>query len=163
MVKVKGEYSAKRQVKTGVPQGSLFGVLRFNVYLNNMFDSVREDFYNFADDNNLSTIGNTIDEAKATLITETEAAINWIKSNQMIANPEKFHLMFLSSNKKDLINQQTIGISLKSEGNFMLLGIHIDNRLSFHGHINNFCRKAASQIYALKRLSSCMGMIEKRY
>ena len=106
-----------------------------------MSDSVQADLYNFADDNNLSTVGNTIDEAKAILITETKAAINWIESNQMIANPEKFHLMFLSANEKDLINQQTInikGISLKSEVNFTLLGVDIDNHLSFHGHINNF-------------------------
>ena len=43
----------------------------------------------------------------------------------------------------------------------MLLGVDIDNRLSFHGHINNLCRKAASQINALKRLSSLIGMTEK--
>ena len=36
--KVKGEYSARRQVKAGVSQGSLFGVLLFYVYLNHMFD-----------------------------------------------------------------------------------------------------------------------------
>ena len=41
-----------------------------------MFDSVQADLYDFADDNNLSAVGNTIDEAKAVLITETEAAIN---------------------------------------------------------------------------------------
>ena len=82
----------------------------------------------------------------------------------MIGNPEKFHLMFLSANEKDLINQQTIniiGISLKSEANFTLLGVDIDNRLSFHGHINNLCRKAASQINALKRPSAFVGMTEK--
>ena len=39
-VKVKGEYSARCQVRAGVPQGSLLGVLLFNVYLNDMFDSV---------------------------------------------------------------------------------------------------------------------------
>ena len=163
-VKVKGEYSARRHVRAGVPQGSLFGVLLFNVYLNGMFDSVQRDLYNFADDNNLSTVGNTIDEAKASLITETEEAISWIESNQMIAKPEKFHLMFLSANEKNLINQQTINIkeiSLKSKANFTLLGVDINNRLSFHGHINNLCRKAASQINALKRLSTFMGMTEK--
>ena len=109
-VKVKGEYSARRQVRAGVPQGSLLGVLLYNVYLNDMFDSVQADFCNFADDNNLSAVGNTINEAKAILITETEAAINRIESDQMIANPEKFHLMLLSANEKDLINQQTINI-----------------------------------------------------
>ena len=163
-VKVKGGYGARRQVRAGVPQGSLLGVLLFNVYLNDMFESVQANLYNFADHNNLSTVGSTIDEVKAILITENEAAINWIKSNQMITNPEKFHLMFLSANEKDLINQQTInikGISLKSEANFTLLGVDIDNRLSFHGHINNLCRKAASQINVLKILSSFMGMTEK--
>ena len=123
-MKVKDGYSAKRQVKAGVPQGSLLGVLVFSVYLNDMFDSVQEDLYNFADDNSLPTVGNTIDEGKAILITKTKEAINWIESNQMIANPEKFLLMFLPAKKKDLINQQTInirGISSKSEANFTLL------------------------------------------
>ena len=74
----------------------------------------------------------------------------------MIANPERFDLMFLSPNKQNLINQQSVdirGISLKSETKFTLSGIDIDNRLTFHSHINNRCRKAANQINALKRLS----------
>ena len=33
--------------------------------------------------------------------------------------------------------------------------------IACHGHINNLCRKAASQINALKRLSLFMGMTEK--
>ena len=69
--KVKGEFCVIRQVMAGVPQGSLLGVLLFNVYLNDMFDSVHADLYNFADEYNLSTIGNTTDEGKAILITET--------------------------------------------------------------------------------------------
>ena len=66
-----------------------------------MFNNlVQAGLCNFADDNNLSTVGNTTDEAKAILITEIEAAINWIESTQMNANPEKFHLLFLSANKR---------------------------------------------------------------
>ena len=105
-----------------------------------------------------------MDEAKALLINETEAALNWIEANEMIANPEKFHLIFLSPNKHDLISHQFIGIrgiSLKSETKFTLLGVHIDNRLTFHSHISNICRKAANQINALKRLSVHMGQNEK--
>ena len=131
-VKVKGGHSKERQVKPGVPQGSLLGVLLFNIYLNDIFDSIDADLFNFADDNNLSSVGHTMDEAKALLINETETALNWIEANEIIANPEKFHLMFLSPNKHDLINQQSIdirGISLKSE---TLLGVDIDNRLKFH-------------------------------
>ena len=82
----------------------------------------------------------------------------------MIVNTEKFHLMFLSPDKQDLKNQQFIeirGISLKSETKFTLLGVDIDNRLTFHSHINNICRKAVNQINALKRLSVHMGKNEK--
>ena len=164
-MKVKGEFCARCQGNAGVPKGSFFDVLLFNVYLNDMFDSVQVDLYNFTDDDNLSTVGNTKDEAKAIPITETEAAINWIESNQMIANPEKFYLMFLSTNKKDLTSQQAINIreiSLKSEANFTLIGFDIDNDQSFHGYMNSLCiKKAANQINALKRLSSIMGMTEK--
>ena len=39
------------------------------------------------DDNNLSSVGHTMDEAKPLLISETEAALNWIGANEMIANP----------------------------------------------------------------------------
>ena len=78
----------------------------------------------------------------------------------MITNPEEFHLMFLSANKKDLtINIR--GISLKSEANFTLLGVDINNCLSFHDHINKLFREAANQINAPKRLSLLMRMAEK--
>ena len=73
-VKVKGD-STERQIKSGVPQGSLPGVLLFNIYLNDIFDSVDADLFNFADDNTLSSVGHTMDEAKALLINETEAAL----------------------------------------------------------------------------------------
>ena len=59
----------------------------------------------------------------------------------MIANPEMFHLVFLSANEEELISQQTInigGISLKSEANSTLLGLGINNHLSFHGQITTY-------------------------
>ena len=148
-MKVKGEHSTEHQIKSGVPQDSLLGVLLFNIYLNDIFDSIDADLFNFVDDNNLSYVGHTMDEAKALLINETEAALNWIEANEMIANPENIHLMFLSPNKQDLINQQSTDIrfnSLKHETKFTLLGVDVNNQLTFHSHINNICRKAANQI-----------------
>ena len=103
-----------------------------------MLHSTDADLFNFGDDKNLSSVGHTTDEAKAILINETDAALNRTEANEMIANLEKFHCMLLSPNKKDLINQQSIdirGISLKSETKFTLLGVDIDNRLTFHSHI----------------------------
>ena len=55
-----------------------------------------------------------------------EAALNWTEANEMIANLEKFYVMFshLTLTRFQMINQQSIdirAISLKSETNVMLL------------------------------------------
>ena len=76
VVRVKGERSAGRQIKSGVPQGSLLGVLLFNIYLNDIFGSIDADLFNFADGNSLSSVGHAMDGAKALLINEAEAALN---------------------------------------------------------------------------------------
>ena len=67
LIEVKDERSTEQQIKSGVPQGSLLGVLLFNICLNDIFDSIDADLFNFAADNNLSSVGHTMDEAKALL------------------------------------------------------------------------------------------------
>ena len=38
------------------------------------------------------SVGHTMDEAKAFLISKTETDLNGIEDNEMIVNPNKFHL-----------------------------------------------------------------------
>ena len=53
-VKVKDTYSSTNKVKSDVPQGSLLGVILFNIQFNDIFDVIDEaELYNYADDNNL--------------------------------------------------------------------------------------------------------------
>ena len=42
-----------------------------------------------------------------------------------------------------------------------LLGIKIDNRLSFEAHISNLCKKAALQLNALKRLAKFLNFSQR--
>ena len=74
----------------------------------------------------------------------------------MIANPAKFLAILLTKSRSN-----TAGKTMKiknnltqSESKVELLGLTIDNRLSFHSHISSICKKAAKQLNALKRLGS---------
>ena len=86
---------------------------------------------------------------------KTEKAINWLDLNNMIANPDKFKAIILSKEKLNTtditFNFKGQNISAKEEVD--LLGITIDNKLTFETHISSLCRKAAGQLNALKRLS----------
>ena len=62
---MKNTYSSANKVKSGVPQGSLLGVILFNIQFNDIFDVIDEaELYNYADDNNLSAVGDSTIEAK---------------------------------------------------------------------------------------------------
>ena len=52
--------------------------------------------------------------------------------------------------------------TLNSEPCITLLGIDIDNLLTFNRHIANLCKKAASQLNVLKRLSRSTGHTERK-
>ena len=74
----------------------------------------------------------------------------------MIANPSKFHAILLTKHRSDTTGK-TLKIKnnlIQSESKIELLGLTIDNRLSFHSHISSICKKAAKQLNALKRLGS---------
>ena len=152
-VRVKDTYSSANKVKSGVPQGSLLGVTLFNIQFNDIFDIIDQaELYNYADDNNLSAVGQSITEAKNILKQQTTAVLEWFDQNHLIANTEKFHLMFLSTDKTDQLVNEQLFIGDKTSNNepcITLLGMDIDNLLTFNKHIANLCKKVASQLNVL--------------
>ena len=69
---MKDAYSSTSTVLSGVPQGSLLGVILFNIQFIDIFYITDDSgLYNFADDNNLSAIGD-IDLPKSILLTPPE-------------------------------------------------------------------------------------------
>ena len=52
-------------------------------------------------------------------------------------------------------------IEIKSTSSVNLLGIEIDNKLSFDNHVASLCKKAANQLNALCRIHNHMGKKEK--
>ena len=74
--------------------------------------------------------------------------MEWSRKNSLAANPAKFQTMLLKSNSiNDIqLNTNVENISLPSSDTMKVLGIDIDDRLTFDGHISNMCIKAGRQL-----------------
>ena len=78
--------------------------------------------------------------------------LKWFKVNSMKANPQKFQFMILGKSTRLTIILDINNIKIKESQNVELLGLTIDNRLTFKGHINMLCRRASYKLHALIRI-----------
>ena len=74
--------------------------------------------------------------------------------NKMIVNPDKFHVIVLNKKHSDLTNTkfQVDNPAIKSVSSVELLGIKIDDTLTFNLHISKICKYTANQLNALIKL-----------
>ena len=81
-VKVKGVISLLKVILAGVPQGSLLGLLLFNIFINDMFCFITSNLHNFADDNTLSAAAESLQSLVNELEHQAKKAIDWLQMNQ---------------------------------------------------------------------------------
>ena len=82
----------------------------------------------------------------------------------MIVNPEEFQAIVLKKNAKmkDSYPLNFNDLAINSENSVKLLGIEIDNKLSFEQHISTLCNKTRNQLNAIGRIQKFMGLKEKQ-
>ena len=110
----------------------------FNIYINDIFlflDNVRLN--NYADDTTLYSIGENHNTNRNILNTNFLSLQKWFYDNYMVLNPGKCCYMSFGSNpdKRDMILEDGTKIPFTEE--YVILGVTIDNRLTFYNHIKN--------------------------
>ena len=72
----------------------------------------------------------------------------WFYMNQMKGNPDKWHLLLPTSEKR---TRNVQGLNIINSKSKKLRGITIDSNLSFQSHSKNLCKKARSKIHVVVR------------
>ena len=166
--------SSENIVIAGVPQGSMDRTLLFNLFINDLTFFIQYcTLSNYADDNNLFSMGKNKDEIKNILSSDFRVVNDWFYENFMVLNPEKGHFMCLG---KDIDDTETLSfndLALKNSKEMEILGITLDRSMGFNTQIKNICRKAGQKLSAQLRISlyldqgkkvlSCKSMIKSQF
>ena len=144
-IKVESSYSSWKELKFGVPQGSILGPLLFNIFLNDVFYFMNNTkITNYADDNTPYSIEEDISKLLNTLEIETSVLLKWFDFNEMKSNVDKCHLILVNNNDVSVtLGNETINESTTVD----LLGVKIDDNLNFNEHVSKLCKKIVKKFF----------------
>ena len=114
---------------------------------------------NYADDNTPYSTGNGIQNVMSDLEQASDILSKWFIDNYLKANPDKYHVLLNETSETQLIVEN---VPIASSSCEKLLGIKIDQKLSFEPHVDSLCKKASQKLNALARMTSSLKFKQRK-
>ena len=150
--------STERRVTCGIPQGSILGPLFFLVYINDLPECLNQATPRlFADDTNLTVAGESIQEIELNMNSDLACINEWLLANKLSLNVTKTEFILIGSAHKlnNLVTQPDLKINhkkIKQVCNATVLGVELDDKLSWNRHIDKVAKKVTSGIGAIRKI-----------
>ena len=135
-VNVYDKFSTTTELRCGVPQGSILGLLLFLLYINDMPQAVECDLFLYADDTCLLCEHKGLDQIKKKLTKKFCSICDWFadkKLNIHFGDDKTTSILFSTKNKKKKIGSLEIkygNINTKQYSKVTYLGCELDENLS---------------------------------
>ena len=141
----------------GIPQGSILNPLLFLIYINDLPNCLECTTPRmFADDTNLTAVGETLDEARERAGVDLGNVHKWLRANKLL-NTGKTECVLMGSRHKTLYADTQLQLESENEivkkvKNTKVLGVQLDENLNWEKHMDYISSKVSSGIGAIKRL-----------
>ena len=151
-----GQHSTPCSVTSGVPQGSVLGLVLFLVYINDVSSNIHSELRLFADDILIYKSIVSADDHDI-LQGDLNTLVKWAEMWQMNFNLSKCNILQITTHRNvSHFVYEMRGIPLKTVDKHCYLGIHLHNKLSWHPHIDYISHKANRLLGFLKQnLHAC--------
>ena len=158
MCQINGIMSPVNSINCGIPQGSILGPLFFLLYINDLPNCLRLTTARlFADDTNLTASGSSIIDIERAMNEDLSRIKEWLLANKLSLNVAKTEFMLIGSHSKlgSLSTSPSLMIDqtpLKQVFHSKMLGVEVDQYLSWDMHIDNIAKSITSGIGVLRRV-----------
>ena len=156
-VQVDDKRSTIQNIYFGVPQGSILGPILFNVYVAELPSVIETPSIQYADDTTLhrSCTKKEMLENVISLERDLMQLSTWSTDNGLIFNDDKLQMIIfhkprsLPADRSYLVRSN--GHSIKQESTVKLLGVMVDQNLSWTDQINHVIKSAQSNLQVIKQ------------
>jgi hypothetical protein len=181
VVDISGHLSNPQNLDISTIQGSLLGPVLFLIYINDFPNCTTLNTFLFADDTTAIKTGPILSELIDNINMELKKMASWFRSNKMALNISKTkYIIFHNKGKQIDLQGKTIYIDENPDPlnpdpsnihiierihnqnpnklgkSFKLLGVHLDENLSFNPHISILCNKLSRALFVLRRIKNIL-------